>query len=194
MTKNVFSISALALAWAVSGLAQTSSSLISGTVRDASASAIPRAAVTLTNEATGVVQKQDTTDAGVFAFPSIPVGTYSVRVEAPGFKVAVRSGNTVQVNTPLTVDLTLEVGAVSDSIEVSASAETLQTSNATLGNVIEQKAIVTLPLNGRNPLNLLMYEPGVVQRSGNTVNVNGARSTAANVTIDGIEEIGRAHV
>jgi hypothetical protein len=186
MTKDIFSISALTLFWAVSGFAQ-SSSLISGTVRDASASAIPRAAVTLTNEATGVVQKQNTTDAGVFAFPSIPVGTYRVRVEAPGFKVAVRSGNTVQVNTPLTVDLTLEVGAVSDSIEVSASAETLQTSNATLGNVIEQKAIVTLPLNGRNPLNLLMYEPGVVQRSGNTVNVNGARSTAANVTIDGIE-------
>jgi hypothetical protein len=173
--------------WVISGVAQTSSSQISGTVRDTSSSAVPHASVVLTNEATGVVQKQETTDAGVFAFPSIPVGLYRVRVEAPGFKVAVRSGNTVLVNTPLTVDITLEIGAVSDSIEVSAAAETLQTSNATLGNVIEQKAIVSLPLNGRNPLNLLMYEPGVVQRSGNTVNVNGARSTAANVTIDGIE-------
>ena len=56
-----------------------------------------------------------------------------------------------------------------------------------LGNVVEQKAIADLPLNGRNPLNLLMYEPGVVQRSGNTVNVNGARAMAVNVTIDGIE-------
>ena len=177
----------IGVALAATAVAQTSTSQISGTVRDTTGSAVPRAAVVLTNEATGVAQKQATTDAGLFAFPSISVGTYQVRVEAAGFKVAVRKGNTVQVNTPLQVDISLEVGAVSESIEVSATAETLQTSNATLGNVIEQKAIVTLPLNGRNPLNLLMYEPGVVQRSGNTVNVNGARSSAANVTIDGIE-------
>jgi hypothetical protein len=69
---------------------------------------------------------------------------------------------------------------------VAATADALQTSSATLGNVVEQRAVVNLPLNGRNPLNLLMYEPGVVQRSGNTVNVN-ARSSAVNVTIDGIE-------
>ena len=172
---------------AACGAAQTSTSRISGSVRDASGAAIPRAAVTLNNEATGVVQKQDTTDAGVFAFPSIQVGTYSVRVEAAGFKTSVRRGNIVQVNSPLAVDVVLEVGAVSDSIEVSGAAEVLQTTSATIGNVVEQKAVVSLPLNGRNPLNLLMYEPGVVQRSGNTVNVNGARSTAANVTIDGIE-------
>jgi len=167
--------------------AQTSTSQISGTVTDASGAVVPGATVTLVNEATGVTQKQDTTEAGVFAFPSIPVGTYTIRVEATGFKAAVRTGNTVQVNTPVTVDMPLEVGATTESVMVSATSELLQTSTATLGNVVEQRSIVTLPLNGRNPLNLLMYEPGVVQRSGNTVNVNGARSTAVNVTIDGIE-------
>jgi len=167
--------------------AQTSTSQISGTVFDASGAVVPAATVTLVNEATGVTQKQTTTEAGVFAFPAIPAGTYTVKVEATGFKSSVRTGNTAQVNTPVTINITLEVGAATESVMVSAASELIQTSTATLGNVVEQRSIVTLPLNGRNPLNLLMYEPGVVQRSGNTVNVNGARSTAANVTIDGIE-------
>jgi hypothetical protein len=166
---------------------QTSTSQISGTVRDSSGAVIPGATVTLTNEATGVVQKQSTTEAGVYAFPAIPVGTYLIRVEATGFKALNKPGNVAQVNTPLAVDLAMEVGSATESVEVAASAEVLQTTSATLGNVVEQKAVVNLPLNGRNPLNLLMYEPGVVQRSGNTVNVNGARASAVNVTIDGIE-------
>ena len=167
--------------------AQTSTSQISGTVRDITGSTVPGATVTLTNQATGVVQAQTTTDAGVFAFPAIPVGEYTVKVDGSGFKSFVSTGNTVLVNTPSAVDVTLEVGAATEKVEVAASAEMLQTSNATIGNVVERQAIVSLPLNGRNPLNLLIYEPGVVQRSGNTVNVNGARATAVNVTIDGIE-------
>jgi hypothetical protein len=145
------------------------------------------ATVTLVNEATGITLKQASTDAGVYAFPSIVVGTYTVKVETPGFKAYSRTGNTVQINTPISVDITLEVGAPTESVSVNASSETLQTSNAVIGNVVDQKSIVNLPLNGRNPLNLLIYEPGVVQRSGGTVNVNGARSGAVNVTIDGIE-------
>ena len=167
--------------------AQTSTSQISGTVRDTSGAVIAGASVTLTNQATGIVLKQISTDSGVYAFPSIVVGTYTVKVEQAGFKTYNRTGNTVQINTPIAVDITLEVGAATESVQVSASAETLQTSNAVIGNVVERQAIVNLPLNGRNPLNLLIYEPGVVQRSGNTVNVNGARSSAVNVTIDGIE-------
>jgi len=167
--------------------AQTSTSQISGTVRDSSAAVVPGAAVTLVNEATGITQKQSTTEAGVYAFPSIPVGTYTLRVEATGFKTFARTGNTVQVGTPATVDVTLEVGAAAETVQVTSAAEAIQTSNAVIGNVVEQKAIVDLPLNGRNPLNLLIYEPGVVQRSGSGVNVNGARSMAVNVTIDGIE-------
>ena len=167
--------------------AQTSTSQISGTVTDPSAAVLPAATVTLINEATGITQKQSVTQSGVYAFQSIPIGVYTIKVEATGFKTAARTGNAVQVNTPAIVNVQMEVGAAAESISVSASSEVLQTSSATLGNVVEQKSIVSLPLNGRNPLNLLMYEPGVTQRSGNTVNVNGARSTAVNVTIDGIE-------
>ncbi len=167
--------------------AQTSTSQISGTVRDATGASIPSAVVTISNEATGVVRKQTTTEAGVYAFPAIPVGIYTLQTEANGFKSFTQTGNTVQIDTPVTIDVNLEVGNAAERLEVSASAEVLQTTSASIGNVIEQKAINSLPLNGRNPLNLLIYEPGVVQRSGNTVNVNGARSTAVNVTIDGIE-------
>ena len=186
-TSQIKRLAAALLLLALSCAAQTSTSQISGTVRDASGAVVAGTSITLTNEATGVVQRQNSTDAGVYVFPAINVGAYSVRIEAKGFKSFIKTGNTVQVNTPLTVDVTLEVGAASESVSVVASAETLQTSNASVGNVIEQRAIVNLPLNGRNPLNLLIYEPGVVQRSGNTVNVNGSRSSAVNVTIDGIE-------
>ena len=181
------SVAAFVFLYALSCAAQTSTSQISGTVRDSSGAVVPAATVTLTNEATGVVQKQSTTDAGVYAFPAIPVGSYALKLEAAGFRSLNKTGNLAQVNTPIDVDLTLEFGSATDTIEVAASAEVLQTTSATLGNVVEQKAIVSLPLNGRNPLNLLMYEPGVVQRSGNTVNVNGARASAVNVTIDGNE-------
>lgn len=171
----------------LTALSQTSTTEITGTVRDATGAIVPGASVLLTNESTGVPQRQITTASGVYAFAAIPAGSYAVKIEARGFKTLNRTNNTVLVNTPATIDVVLEVGATSESVEVSGAAEALQTSNATIGNVVEQKAISTLPLNGRNPLNLIMYEPGVVQRSGNTVNVNGARASAVNVTIDGIE-------
>src|SRR5262245_56148542 len=103
--------------------AQTSTSQISGTIRDSSAAVIAGAEVTLTSEATGIVQKQTTTGAGVYAFPSILVGSYTVRVEAVGFKTVVRSGITVQVNTPATLDFALELGSITETVEVVSTAE-----------------------------------------------------------------------
>ncbi|MFN2531011.1 MAG: carboxypeptidase regulatory-like domain-containing protein [Pyrinomonadaceae bacterium] len=172
-------------------VAQTGTSRITGRVVDAKQASVPGAAVTVTNEATGVTQTQTTTEAGVYSFDSLPVGDYTVSIELTGFKKFQKTGNHVEVNTPLTVDAALEVGQVSEVVTVTGGAEQLQTANATIGNVVEQKAIETLPLNGRNPLTLLLLEPGVVQRSfggaGSGVHVNGSRDRAYNVTIDGIE-------
>jgi hypothetical protein len=172
-------------------LAQTSTSRISGRVVDVRQEAIAGASVTITNEATGVSQTQTTTEAGVYAFEALPVGLYTVTVEQNGFKKFQKTGNHIAVNNPLTVDVVLEVGQVSEVVTVQGGPEQLQTANATLGNVVEQKAIEALPLNGRNPLTLLLLEPGVVQRSaggaGSGVHVNGSRDRAYNVTIDGIE-------
>ncbi len=175
----------------VSVLAQTSTSRITGRVVDSKDSVLAGATVTVTNEATGLSQTQTTTDSGVYAFSSLPVGTYTITVEQAGFKKFQKTHNALEVGTPLAVDVALEVGQVSEIVTVQGGEEQLQTSNATIGNVVEQKAIEALPLNGRNPLTLLLLEPGVVQRSaggaGSGVHVNGARDRAYNVTIDGIE-------
>ncbi len=176
---------------AVTALAQTSTSRITGTVADVTGAVLPGATVTAKNEATGLTQTQTTTDAGLFAFPSLPVGAYIITVERSGFKTSQRTNNVLEINTPLTVDFILEAGQVSEVVTVQAGVEQLQTSNATIGNVVERKAIEQLPLNGRNPLNLIAYEPGVMQRSqggfGSGVHVNGSRDRAFNVTIDGID-------
>ena len=145
--------------------AQTSTSRITGRVVDAKQASVPGANVTITNEATGVSHTQTTTDAGLYAFEALPVGNYTVAVELTGFKKFLKTGNHLEVNNPLTMDVTLEVGQVTETVTVQGGPEQLQTANATLGNVVEQKAIETLPLNGRNPLTLLLLEPGVVQRS-----------------------------
>src|SRR5205085_6208516 len=93
--------------------------------------------------------------------------------------------------TPANVDIVMEVGNVAETITVQADAVTVQTNTATLGNVVDHRTLESLPLNGRNPLTLLLLEPGVVQRSfggaGSGVHINGSRERAFNVTIDGID-------
>jgi hypothetical protein len=172
-------------------VAQTSTSEISGTVRDVTGGVVAGASVTLTNEATGITYTQTTTNAGLYNFAALPVGSYTIVVEAPNFKKAQLTKNALAVNTPLAVDVTLEIGQVTEVVSVEAQAERLQTTNATVGNVVTEKAAMELPLNGRNPLTLLVLEPGVVQRSaggaGSGIHVNGSRDRAYNVTIDGIE-------
>ncbi|HYZ84708.1 MAG TPA: TonB-dependent receptor, partial [Bryobacteraceae bacterium] len=181
----------LLIAFLANLYSQTSTSSISGTISDSTGAVIPGAKVTITQDQTNVSLNQTTTEAGLYSFPAIPVGSYTVTVETTGFKKAVRTGVTLVVNTPTTLDIGLEIGESAETVTVEASAEQLQTSNATIGNVVTQKAIQDLPLNGRNPLALLTLEPGVVQRSngaaGTGVHVNGSRDMASNVTIDGIE-------
>ncbi len=172
-------------------IAQTGTSNITGSVRDVNGAVVPGATVTAKNEATGVTSTQTTTDSGLYAFSSLPVGKYTITVEKQGFKTLQKTGNVLEVGTPLTVDAALEVGQVTETVTVQSGAEQLQTANATIGNVVEQKAIERLPLNGRNPLTLILLEPGVVQRSSgagsNAISVNGSRDRAFNLTIDGID-------
>ena len=172
-------------------MAQTSTSEITGTVRDSTGAVIPNASVTATNEATGVIYKQNTTSTGLYAFTAIPAAAYTISAEMPGFKLTKKLHQVLVVNTPLTVDFTLEVGQATETVNVESTAVQLQTENAAVGNVVTEKAIKDLPLNGRNPFVLLTLEPGVVQRSfggaGSGISVNGSRDRAFNVTIDGIE-------
>lgn len=174
------------------GIAQTSTSEITGTVRDTTGAVIAGATVIAANEATGVTYTQDTTQSGLYAFASLPTGSYTITAQLRGFKTSKQTGNLLVVGTPLTVDLVLGVGETNEVVKVEASTGQIQTENASIGNVVSEKAIKDLPLNGRNPLSLLVLEPGVLQRSSGAggdsgIHVNGSRDRAFNVTIDGIE-------
>jgi len=171
-------LSLLVFASAVFCFGQTSATQISGTVYDNSGAVLAGASVTAIGDATGAVLKQLTNSSGLWAFPSIPPGEYTVSVEMAGFKTARRTKVTLVVGTPATLNITLELGDTHDVVKVEASTEVVNTSSATLGNVVEKEAVSRLPLNGRNPLNLIVLEPGVTQRSGTTINVNGARAQA----------------
>ncbi len=171
--------------------AQGGTSRLTGVVTDSNGAALEGAKVTATNEATGVSVTQVTTSGGIYSFASINPGKYTVTVEQSGFKKNVRTNNIVQVDTPSSVDIVLQVGNVSETVTVQADGIAVQPNTATIGNVVDQRTIETLPLNGRNPLTLVLLEPGVVQRSsgaaGSGVHINGSRDRAFNVTIDGID-------
>src|SRR5258706_8858727 len=175
----------------LTAVAQTGTSNITGTVRDMQGAVVPGATVPARNDATGVTSTQTTNDAGLYAFASLPVGNYTITIEKQGFKSLQKTHNALEVGTPLTADAALEVGSVSETVTVTGGTEQLQTANATMGNVVEQKAIEALPLNGRNPLTLLLLEPGVLQRSagggGSRGDAKGARDPAYNASIAWIE-------
>lgn len=174
-------------------LAQGTTSRATGLVSDSSGATVAGATVRLTNDATGVAFTTTTTDAGVYTFENVQVGDYTVAVEAAGFKKFASKGNRVSIGQPLTVNVSLEVGTVAESIEVSGSAETVQTSTSgNIGNVFSDKVIRDLPIvgaRGRNPLDLVTRQPGVVSgaNTGGGVHVNGARDRAWNYTLDGID-------
>lgn len=188
---SLISAVCLSLSLITGVMAQTSTSRISGTVTDTTGAVVPGVNVTAKDEATGVEYTQTTTGSGLFTFPSLPVGRYTISFEAKGFKTVNKTGTVLEVGTPLVVDASLEVGAPSEIVNIEGGYERIQTANATLGNVVEQKTIESLPLNGRNPLSLIILEPGVTQRSaggaGSGVHVNGSRDRSFNVTIDGID-------
>src|SRR6195256_4750714 len=140
--------------------AQTFAAL-SGDTRDASGAVVAGAVVTAVNVATNASRTVMTNEAGDYSFPSLPPGTYALKVEKPGFKTVVRNDIELQVQQAARVDFEMQVGQVTESIEVQSSATLLATEDATVGTVIENARIVELPLNGRNYLQLVSLAPNV---------------------------------
>jgi hypothetical protein len=184
---------------------QTTSTTILGTVEDTSGSVIGGAKVTLTNIRTGVKADTLSTSTGDYTFPLIDIGEYTVSVEMNGFKSASRTGVIVQINEKVRADFKLEVGQVNERIQVTAEIAQLKTDEASLGNTVEQKRLVELPVNGRNVGNLAVLQPGVMfgQRGGldgmsgggggipipgQTIAIvaNGQRDTSQHATLDGV--------
>ena len=178
---------------ASAALAQGTTSRLSGTVTDASGARIPGATVVLTNDATGVSFNTVTNDTGTYVFEAVQVGSYSLTVELQGFKKFVTAGNAINIGAPATINATLEPGALTESVEVRASTQLVQTaSSGNLGSTFDQRTLESLPIlgsRGRNPLDLVLTQPGVVSgsHSGGGVHVHGARDRSWNFTLDGID-------
>ncbi|HTG94528.1 MAG TPA: TonB-dependent receptor [Pyrinomonadaceae bacterium] len=174
-------------------LGQGTTSRISGSVHDAAGAAVAGALVTLINEGTSTSFTTQTSDSGTFTFDLVQVGTYTLTVEKEGFKKFQSSGNPLNVNQPATINATLETGGIAETVSVPAGVELVQTSTSgNLGTTVDQKTLESLPIvgtRGRNPLDLLNFQPGVVigGNTGGAVNVNGSRDRAFNFTLDGID-------
>ena len=174
----------VSILFAMTAYAQSGSSTVQGTVKDPQGNLVSGATVTLTDPARNFSRTQQTNADGAYVFTAIPPGTYKLDVTAPGFKTASATGLVALVDTPTVRDVQLEIGAVSETVDVTSGAEAaINTSDASLGNSFERKRIVELPLNANNVVGLLSLQPGVT-RSGY---VNGGRSDQSNITLDGVD-------
>jgi hypothetical protein len=203
---------ALLLMWAF-GLfigvdAQTSTvGSISGTVRDPTGAVVPQAQVLIQEERTGFSRTVVTNNEGFYSAPSLPFGRYSVSTAPPGFKTTVSTGLDLHVNENLVVNLTLEIGPVSETVTVSNEAEPVETRSGEVSSLVSEKQVAELPLNGRNYAALLLVVPGVSPTNDNFntrgtgldsvvgVSVNGNSSNQNLWTVDGVNnmDVGSNH-
>jgi len=152
----------LALSIPNTAKAQTYTATLTGTVADPGGAAVPNVKVVAINQGTQLEHRAETSDAGVYRMPFLPIGTYVVSVEASGFKKLVSNPIQLEVNQVARVDLTLELGSVTDEVTVSANSPVLQTESPTVGHVISGNTTVSLPLNGRNFQQLTLLVPGAI--------------------------------
>lgn len=159
-------LAACTLFFALSLQGQSFYGSILGTVTDTSGAILPGATVTLTSAEIGFRRTAVTGDDGTYNFVNLVPGTYTVAVEKQGFKKNLRTGITLEVQATLRIDVAMEVGAVQQTVQVSAAPPLMQTENSSLGQVVGAQTVDDLPLNGRNVLNLVSLVPGVVTQGG----------------------------
>ncbi len=169
---------------------------ILGTVTDNSGAVLANATVDVTNTGTNVTNRTQTTSSGDFTVPFLPPGTYRIAVQSPGFQKSLTDGITLVVGQQERLNIMMKPGAVTESVQVEASAVTLDTDSAAVSQIVTQKQVDQLPLNGRNFLSLLFIGAGAVQTNGeqgqmrqgegNAISINGGRPTSNNYTLDGL--------
>ncbi len=186
-----------ALAFASYLPAQTITGTVTGTVTDPSGAIVPRVKVTATNTATNVKNSIESSESGVFSIPFLSVGDYTIAAEATGFKKSVVGPFKLEVNQVVRIDVALQVGTISESVEVSDVAAPLQTETTQTGETLNSKRLADLPLNGRNVVSAMLLIPGAVQTNPSSVNtatrfsgrafVNGNREQTNNFLLDGVD-------
>lgn len=164
---------------------------INGRVTDSTGAVMPGVAITVTNTATNIARATQTSGDGYYNVPLLPPGGYTVAVEQQGFKAVTRSGITLEVDQRAEINFTLEVGAVSEKVQVTADAVRLNTAEASQGQVIENRRIVDMPLNGRDYGQLALLSGGTSQPASGAryggFSSGGMRVSQNNFMIDGID-------
>ena len=176
---------------------QSSDAVLVGIVQDSTGAALPESSVTAVNTATGVSRQVAANESGAWQIGPLVPGTYELRISRTGFKTAVRTGVVLQTGATLKIDVALDLGDVSERIEVTAAAPMLQTQEASVGGVITTQQLERIPVNGRNYTRLLVLMPGTsdIRRSQGRgdlsgtqmVSVNGQRTQDNNYSIDGVD-------
>jgi len=177
-------------------LAQSTSATISGGVTDATGKFIVDANVEIANDATGVVYSSKTNSSGMYLVPILPPGHYHVQVSKPGFTTIIKADVILSVQSALALNFILPVGATSESITVGSGTSEINTTDASVSTVVNQKFVANLPLNGRSLQDLILMTPGVItqtpQNTGQFVgesgdfSVNGQRTESNYYTVDGL--------
>jgi hypothetical protein len=177
--------------------AQTAATIV-GDITDSSGAVAPNVTVTVIHEGTKIERKVLTNEAGQYRVTPLNPGTYTIAVEAVGFKREVRSGVVLEVGAVLEVDFSLQVGQVTETIGITGVTPALQTEDATVGNVVNSQELKHLPVNQRNYTRLILLMPGTssvsrsqqqgVAQSGTSLfSVNGGRPQDNNYTLDGVD-------
>ncbi len=193
-----FSATILLLLTASFVCAQSDRGTITGTITDQAGASVAGAAVDAKNTATGAVTSVVSTATGNYVISSLPVGAYEVTAAAAGFKKYVRSGITVQVAQTLSIDITLEVGAATESISVTADASQLKTESADISQNITARELTELPIHGvgsasagssgvRNPNNVVALVPGTFYQPNSNVKINGAPTNTQAFRVEGMD-------
>ena len=166
---RILAVTALVLAPSAA-LAQSFTGTVVGTVKDSSGAAIPHATITITSQQTGRQASVTADLEGRYTSLPLPPGEYRVEASLQGFRPAARSNVTVQIASTVVVDFALEVGELTEAVEVTASTGALETTSSTVGKVVDNRRIQELPLNTRNVYSLIFLTPGVAGTIGNNYN------------------------
>ncbi len=198
-----FRLFALSFFLATVAWAQQPTGTITGTVSDPTGAAVVGAKVVATNLNTGLTRDTTTANDGGYVFPLLPVGFYGLSVQAQGFRSFEQRGIEVKTDASSPVPITLQIGSATQTVTVQSNAEMVQTQSGALSEVVSQRKIVELPLNGRNPATLVLLTPGTSDMTANgfscssdtiqstsypgaqAISVNGARTDMVNYNLDG---------
>ncbi len=193
--RNLLAAACLVLCSLQSGFSQTVRGTILGTVTDNTGAVIRGATVAARQTATGLVRTERTNESGEYSIPQLPVGSYVLSVEQPGFKKTERTGIELRVDDRLRIDVNLPVGDLTEVVAVQETTPVVATDSSTLGNVVDNRKVTELPLNGRNFLQLNLLVPGANQgvkgsqnqTQGGSISVNGVREQSNNFLLDGMD-------